>query len=101
MKIKDDVDDKRDRERGDRDRDADRDRERERDKDRDRERERRDRDKDRDRDRDRDRRESGRLCFRAPTFTLHTEEGDVCSQVAVAAVVVVTTGNLMTDARQM
>ncbi len=53
-KVKDEVDDRKDRER-DRDRDADRDRDRERDRG-----DRRDRDKDRgDRERDRDRRESG------------------------------------------
>lgn len=61
MKLKEDVDDKRENDR-DRDslRDRDRDAERERERDRDRE-PRRDRDKDRDRerDRDRDRRDSG------------------------------------------
>lgn len=112
MKIKEDVEDKREHERErDRENDVDRDRERERE----REREKRDKDRDRERDRERDRdrgerRDTGACTapqpslFTRPHIRSHfLTEADICLcfiKVAVAAVVV-TIGNLMIDAMEM
>lgn len=106
MKVKDDVEDKREPER-ERDRDRDSDRDRERDRDRDREK----RDRDRDRDRDRERRDSGSYLHRGAAFWFQIQTPThIASSLAlgfyfllhpkVAVDAMVTIGNRMTGAME-